>query len=144
MILGIVSHFEEQKKQTKKHHPSFFLLKWKQNSLVHLVQSLLLVNLAEQVRVELVHIEQLLAANIAPPGVGFTMATFMKEIEGLVRKENPAEQALEREVFLERRAPLTFRRRRWSRRRGGKRQPRPPLQIFPQESFQRRRFHEVA
>lgn len=50
--------------------------------------------LAEQMRVELVHVAALLPADVALPRIGVRMATLVQEIERLIRESDPAEDTL--------------------------------------------------
>lgn len=53
-----------------------------------------LVALAEQVRIELVHIVTLLSADVALPRVAFAVTAFVEEVQRLIGEFNAAEQAL--------------------------------------------------
>lgn len=46
-------------------------------------------------RIEFVHVVHLFATNIALPRIALAVAALMQEVEGLVRKLDPAEQALQ-------------------------------------------------
>lgn len=52
-----------------------------------------LVTLAEEVRVELVDVAALLAADVALPGVGVAVAALVEEVEGGVGERYSAERA---------------------------------------------------
>lgn len=54
-----------------------------------------MVALAQQMRVELVHVVHLFAADVALPRVALAVAALVQEVEGLVRKLDAAEQALQ-------------------------------------------------
>lgn len=75
---------------------------------------------AEQVRVELVHVAALLAADVALPGVGVAVAALVQEVEGGVGERDGAERAdqrggQQRRVPVRRRDHATLGRRRTRR-----------------------------
>jgi len=59
------------------------------------------VALAEQVRVELVHVVQLLAADVAPPRIALAVAALVQEVERLVGELDAAEVAGEDQLAVE-------------------------------------------
>lgn len=62
---------------------------------------LLLVALAEQVRVELVDVVHLLAADVAPPRIALAVAALVQEVQRLVGELDPAEVAGEDQLAVE-------------------------------------------
>lgn len=56
---------------------------------------LLLVALAQQMRIELVHIAQLLTANVALPRIALAVAALVQEVQRLIGELNAAEQTLQ-------------------------------------------------
>lgn len=54
-----------------------------------------LVTLAQQVRIELVHVVQLLAAYVALPRVALAVTALVQEVQGLVGELDAAEEALQ-------------------------------------------------
>lgn len=63
-----------------------------QDTLMHW---LLLMTFTQQMRIEFVHIIQLFPANVAFPGITFTVATLVQEIQSLIGKFDATEQACE-------------------------------------------------
>lgn len=57
-------------------------------------ETTLLMTFAEQVRVELVDVTTLFSAYVAFPRVSVRVASFVEEVEGLIGKADPAEDAL--------------------------------------------------
>lgn len=74
------------------------------------------MTLAEQVRVEVVHVAALLAADVALPGVGVAVAALVQEVQRGVGERNGAECTYERggqqRRVAVRRCYTPFRRRR--------------------------------
>jgi len=69
------------------------------------------VALAEQVRVELVHVVQLLAADVAPPRIALAVAALVQEVERLVGELDAAEVAGEDQLAVEQQVSILAGRR---------------------------------
>lgn len=67
---------------------------------------LLLVALAQQVRVELVDVVELLATDVAPPRIAVTVAALVQEVQCLVGELDAAEVAGEYQLPVEQQIPI--------------------------------------